>query len=135
MQKDYRAWSAIKAQLHNSDSQRLFFHPREIWYCHVGENIGFEQDGLGENFLRPMIVFRTFNKEIFWGIPLTRTRKNSEHYFQFHISTDVGRSEEKSAAILSQIRLVDARRLRRLIGYISESDFALLNKKFKALLP
>ena len=44
-------------------------------------------------------------------------------------------NNEKSTAILSQIRLVDGKRLRRMIGYISEEDFEILKKKLKALLP
>ena len=44
-------------------------------------------------------------------------------------------SAEKSVAVLSQLRLIDAKRLRRMIGHISEADLVLLKKKLKALLP
>ncbi|MBI4093760.1 type II toxin-antitoxin system PemK/MazF family toxin [Candidatus Kaiserbacteria bacterium] len=137
MNKDYKKWTPLKLTLNNTGESRLFFHPREIWYCHLGENIGFEQDGRGENFLRPVIVARKFNNEIFWGIPLTRTGKKLPFYFAFTMEVDEGRelSSEESVAVLSQIRLIDAKRLRRLIGYISEADFATLKTKLKALLP
>jgi hypothetical protein len=49
MEKNYRAWTPLKRQLNNADGACLFFHEREIWHCHLGENIGFEQDGRGDN--------------------------------------------------------------------------------------
>ena len=50
------------------------------------------------------------------------------------LQTDPGTSE-KSTAVLSQLRLVDAKRLRRLIGYVSEEDIVLLKEKLKGLIP
>jgi len=129
MKKDYRKWHDKKSQI-NDIEVRPFFHEREIWYCTMGANVGFEQDGNGEDFLRPVIVFRKFNSEIFWAIPLTRTKKETKHYFQFIFQDDT-----PSAAILSQVRLMDARRLDHKIGGISKNDFEKLTKKFKDLLP
>jgi|SRR3989338_7655503 len=135
MKKDFEKWIPLKQALNNTDEPRLFFHEREVWYCHLGENIGFEQDGQGDQFLRPVIVLRKFNNEIFWGIPLTRSNKTLPFYFSFIIQSEIDQNNEKSTAILSQIRLVDCKRLRRMIGYISEEDFKILKKKLKALLP
>lgn len=130
MQKDYRKWSPIKIRINNATEKRPFFHEREIWFCYLGDNVGFEQDGRGDEFLRPIIIIRKFNNEIFWGIPLTRAEKVSAYYysFTFHPSGS-------STAVLSQIRLIDARRLSRKIGSISERDYTELTKKLKALLP
>ena len=135
MKKDYQTWTPIKKDLNNSDEPRLFFHEREVWYCHLGENIGSEQDGGSDLFLRPAVIIRKFNNEIFWGIPLTHTQKVLPFYFSFFVQSEFGADNEKSAAILSQIRLVDAKRLRRMIGYISIVDFDLLKRKLIALLP
>lgn len=135
MEKNYQTWTPIKKTLNNIDEPRLFFHEREVWYCHLGENIGFEQDGRGDQFLRPVVIIRKFNNEIFWGVPLTRTQKELPFYFAFMLQGDTGVPIEKSVAVLSQVRLVDAKRLRRMIGYIPEKDFVLLKKKLKALLP
>lgn len=135
MKKDFKVWTPLKQILNNTDEPRLFFHEREIWYCHLGENIGFEQDGQGEQFLRPVIIIRKFNNEIFWGVPLTRAQKDLPFYFTFLIHLEGNQNNEKSTAILSQIRLIDSKRLRRMIGYILEKDFKILKKKLKALLP
>jgi len=135
MQKNFQKWMPFKQVLNNTDEPRLFFHEREVWYCHLGENIGFEQDGQGDQFLRPVVILRKFNNEIFWGVPLTRNRKTLPFYFSFIIQSEIDQNNEKSTAILSQIRLVDSKRLRRMIGYIREEDFKILKKKLKALLP
>ncbi|MBU2579013.1 type II toxin-antitoxin system PemK/MazF family toxin [Patescibacteria group bacterium] len=129
MQKDFQKWHDKKSKV-DEIKKRPFFHEREIWYCTLGVNIGFEQDGGGEDFLRPVIIIRKFNNEIFWAIPLTRTQKKTKYYFQFVFGDNFS-----SAAILSQIRLVDARRLDYKIGDISKDNFKKLIKKFKDLLP
>ena len=133
MKKDFATWHAKKTEV-NALERRPFFHEREIWFCYLGANVGFEQDG-GEEFLRPVIVFRKFNNEIFWAIPLTkarkeRTQKTVPYYYSFSFIAGL-----VSVALLSQIRLIDARRLSRHIGTVNEADFESLKKKLKALLP
>jgi len=129
MEKNYWHWHNRKVDI-NGIIDRPFFHEKEIWYGHLGVNIGFEQDGVGDDFLRPIVIIRKFNNEIFWAIPLTSRFKKSEYYFSFSFIED-----QISTAILSQIRLVDARRLSHMIGYIQDADFIGLKEKLKALLP
>lgn len=129
MQKDFNQWNNKKINI-NEIEKRPFFHEREIWYCHLGINVGFEQDGSGDDFLRPVVIVRKFNNEIFWGIPLTNNQKKSKYYFPFSFQDN-----KVSTAILSQIRLIDARRLSHKIGIMQEKDFLKLIEKLKALLP
>lgn len=112
MNKDYQSWHAKKAEIENKES-RVYFHEREIWFAHLGTNIGYEQDGKGKNFGRPVIVFRKFNNIVFWAIPLTTKNKVGK----FYMSIDIG-DGLKRAAILSQVRLIDAKRLYFKIGVI-----------------
>ncbi len=86
MQKEYQKWHIKKSEV-NEVVRRPFFHEREIWFCYLGSNVGFEQDG-GENFLRPVIIIRKFNNEIFWGVPLTKSKKKhsskaNNYYYDF----------------------------------------------------
>ncbi|TRZ53581.1 hypothetical protein D4R99_00600 [bacterium] len=134
MSKDFQEWHKKKEQL-NETEVRVFFHVREIWYCSLGANIGFETDGKGEEFLRPVIIIRKFNNEIFWAIPLTKTKKSiskksEKYYFAFSFIPGIN-----SLAVLSQLRLIDACRLRRHVGEIPDQEFQALTKKLKALLP
>ncbi len=129
MKKDFQNWH-YKKSIINETEKRPFFHEKEIWFCYVGANVGFEQDGIGEDFQRPILIIRKFNNEILWAIPLSKTKNRNKYYFEFPFSETI-----TSVAILSQIRLIDAQRLSRKIGTIREKDFKELIKKLKALLP
>src|SRR3989344_5295746 len=134
MNKDYKNWHIKKSDL-NDIEKRPFFHEREIWFCYLGVNVGFEQDGINDDFLRPVVIIRKFNNEIFWGIPLTKSKrrhknKSDVYYYDFSFIPEI-----TSVAILSQIRLIDAKRLSRHIGFIIDKDFENLMKKLKDLLP
>jgi mRNA interferase MazF len=121
-ENDLENWYREKVFLNGKNSRPLFAE-REVWYCSLGVNIGFEQDGKGSHSIRPIIVLKKFNNEIFWGVPLTHTQKSGALYF--------GLMEEfKSFVILSQIRLLDAKRLRYKIGVLNEARFLLLRKAF-----
>ncbi len=131
MSKDYTKWHKIKTNI-NDLKNRVFFHEREIWFCYIGANVGFEQDGNKQDYLRPVLILRKFNNEIFWGMPLTKSdkTKDSRYYYNFSFVENV-----ESLAILSQVRLMDARRLARQIGTMSEDDFKRVKEKLKELLP
>src|SRR3989344_1157595 len=124
--KDFNSWNERKKQL-DSILKRPFFHEREIWFCHLGANIGFEQDGRGKEYLRPIAIARQFNNEVFWAIPLSKTKKKNLYYFDFSF-----KKGPISVAILSQIKLLDAKRLSHHVGEISRADFAKLKEKLKA---
>ena len=112
------------------DSQeRLFFHERGIWFCILGKNIGYEQNGSGKQFLRPVIILKRFNDKICLIVPLTMTSKKGIHYFNFSFIED-----KISTAILSQIRLIDSKRLVYKSGDISEDDFKELKEKLRKLI-
>ena len=129
MKKDFKNWHGQKIKIEN-DRPRVFFSEREIWFCYLGENVGFEQDGRGEEFLRPVIALKKFNNEVFWAIPLTKTKKKGKYYLSFSFRGE----SEISSAILSQIRLIDAKRLKYKIGDMKISDFENIKNKIRQLL-
>ena len=134
MEKDFQKWMEKKAKIHN-DKIRPFFHEREIWFSSLGENIGFEQDGSGEKFMRPVLVLRKFNNEVIWILPLTRTEKTGKYYFRISSVDSVDNAGGRSSvAILSQIRLLDAKRLQYKIGVVKEDEFAKIKEALIALL-
>ena len=128
MKKDFQIWHREKSGIH-AEKERPFFREGEVWFAALGANIGFEQDGSGSEHLRPVVIIRKFNNEIFWAIPLTRTLKNAPFYFSFELNG------EQSTAILSQVRLVDAKRLFYQTGTVQAEDMAEMKKRLKALLP
>ena len=69
--KRFRAWHKLKYKIsHNSDLP-LGYKERDIWWLSLGHNVGVEEDGKGEMFNRPVLVVKGFNKDLFWGVPLS----------------------------------------------------------------
>jgi len=128
MEKEYNDWNKLKKDLSTKKSS-VFFHEREIWFCSLGKNIGYEEDGKNELFERPVLVIKKFNNDIFLAIPLTSSKKESKYYHHYELG------DKSYAGILSQIRLLDRRRLSRKIGMIKESDFTMIIKKIHSILP
>src|SRR3989344_9068404 len=122
MEKDFQKWHKAKKEL-DKNLSRLFFHEREVWWCSIGLNIGFEQDGRGERFARPILVFKKFNNEVFWAIPLSTKIKKGKFYTPVALEDSVLR-----VAIISQLRLTDAKRLIDKIGTISDENYKLIQK-------
>jgi len=127
MNKNFEEWSKEKWDL-DKNKIRAFFHEREVWFASLGVNIGFEQNRRGDKYLRPIIVLKKFNNEILWCIPLTKTQKKSAFYFSFELNKSI------STAILSQIKLIDSKRLQYKIGDTKSDDFIKLKQKLKQLL-
>lgn len=129
MEKDFDKWNEEKKNVdkRNIDAG-LFYNPREIWWCSLGINVGVETDGKHENFERPILVLRKFNKYMFWGIPMTS--QESQGDFHQEINYEGG----KSWAMLSQIKTISTKRLLRKITTISEFQFNFLRGKLKGLI-
>ena len=125
--KDFDSWNNIKKQL-NDKKTKVFFKERDIFYISFGKNIGYEQDGKGENFERPVIVLRKFNNNVFLCVPLTTKPKDNQFYYTFVFGS------KKNGAILSQIKLIDSKRLVNKKGVISKNDFNDLKRKISKLL-
>lgn len=121
MSKDFQKWHQIKKELHETDKGELFFNEREVWWCHLGVNIGFEQDGRGEDYQRPVVILKQFNLDVCVIVPLTTTDKTGKFYFPLGFID--GR---EAKAVLSQIRLIDRKRLTNKINVIEKGLFQAL---------
>ena len=126
--KDFFNWHSKKSKL-DSIQKRPYFHEAEVWYASLGLNIGYEQDGKGTDYLRPALIVRKFNNYICWVVPLTHTTKDTIHYAHITVLGD------ESAAILSQLKLIDVKRFSHKIDKISDDDFKLVTRKLKGLIP
>ena len=126
-EKDFKNWNDRKEQLHNGKIN-FRFRERDIFFMYVGVNVGFEQDG-DENFLRPVLVYRKFNKHVFLGIPLTSKIKEDKFHYEFNYIEDT-----RSFAILSQLKLFDIKRAKYRDGQISKENFYKLQDKLLDLI-
>jgi len=126
--KDFDSWNNKKKIIDQKEiSEDIFFNEREIWWGSLGLNIGYEQDGKNENFERPLLIIRKFNKGIVWALPLTTIAKDNKFHYKLKSSG--------SFVILSQVRLISTKRLLRLVETINENDFNEIIIKVKSLFP
>ena len=128
MKKDFDIWNINKKRIDNRKVSP-FCHERELWWCTFGINIGFEQDGAGPEYHRPALILKGLSRHTSLVIPLTTSRK--EHGMR----PSVGLVENKPArALLSQMRVIDTKRLVRKIGYLDFKIFDFIRKTVKEML-
>ena len=138
---EFVRWIKIKTRVHISDNTLLSFKPREIWWVNVGFNIGSEQNGKNENFDRPVLILRKFGQHLFWAIPLTSKKKDSNHrleinyksYFR-NMAGELIEENKNGFVVLNQLKAMSSKRLMRKIGVISENDFEIIKEKIKEML-
>jgi len=119
----YDSWNTVKKEIHHH-KDRLHFRQGEVWFVSLGQNIGYEVFGKGDDFLRPVIIFRKINKSTFLAIPLTSKIKDDRYHCQIHFK------DKQNLAILTQIRILDAKRLAYKIGNLEKVLFENLEEKF-----
>jgi len=127
--KKYDEWNVVKKAIANQD-KRLIFKVREVFWLRIGQNIGYETDGKGKDFLRPVLVLRKFSKESFFGIPLTTSTKDDMFHYKFLLNSN----GKTNYATLSQMKLFDTRRLHSKLGTMAVEDFCELKIKLKKLI-
>lgn len=116
-------WWRVNILLKDNQSTYLF-KEGDIWWCSIGINVGVEIYGKGPDFSRPIVVFKKFNTNSFLGIPLTTQLKNGKWYAVIEFAG------KERRAILSQVRVFDAKRLIRKMGMLSSNDFKNIQLKF-----
>ncbi|MDZ4284526.1 MAG: type II toxin-antitoxin system PemK/MazF family toxin [Patescibacteria group bacterium] len=126
MQKDFDIWNEEKKRAHGEESR--LYTVREVWWCRLGVNIGSEQDGNGTLFLRPVVIVRGFGAHTCMVVPLTTSPRRHP------LRIPVGKIQGKDAtAILSQIRVIDTRRLVEKVGFLDKELFTRLRKAARML--
>jgi mRNA interferase MazF len=122
MKKDFHEWHGVKQGIQDSDRQ-LFCREREVRWCSVGLNVGSEMDGKGRHYTRPVLIIKKMTKDTCLCVPLTTQDKNGAYYADVDLRDDVRRK-----AVLSQVRLIDARRLWNLVGTVDISQFQKIKR-------
>ncbi len=123
MQKEFDRWNTQKKAINNAD-ERLYFREGEVWWVHLGANIGFEIDGKQADFSRPVLILKKYNKFSFLALPLTTNARPSP--YRLFVGMIDGKA---SYAVLSQLRNLDSLRLINKVGTI---DAALMPQIRKA---
>jgi mRNA interferase MazF len=128
--RDFDTWNELKKKIQLTNSEPAYFPQEgEVWMSSLGKNIGYEQNGSGDNFARPMLVVKKFNNHMFWCVPLSTKQKRFDFYFNF---TDP--NGQKVSAILAQMKLVSVKRLKRKLYEITPDLLTQIKEKLKDFL-
>jgi len=114
--KRFLEWVGLKEKLHEQKHRPPLFKEGEIWWCYTGENVGIEMNGKGEQFTRPIFVFKKYDKYSFLGLPLTTKTKVGTWYVPIRFG------EKDQIVVLVQGRVFDYRRLKEKIAELEESE-------------
>lgn len=127
MIKEFDGWNQLKQKIEKRNLSPTF-QEREIWWCSLGINIGYEENGKNNLFNRPVLVVRKFNNNLFLGIPLSSKIKDNKFYYPIHFK------EKVCSILLSQIRVIDAKRLTHKMSSISRDQFFEIREKIKEMI-
>jgi len=125
--QEFNNWNRQKQQISKRTKVRRF-HQREIVWLRIGVNIGREQNGKNEFFLRPVLIIKKINSETFIGVPLTTKNRRGRFIVPFEI---YGR---KQYALIAQLRMFDARRIFSSMGTAPKSLFVKIKQAVKQML-
>ena len=128
--KDFDIWNEIKKKIESEeDMPNKFPKESEVWMCSIGRNIGFEQNGSGDNFSRPVLIVKKFNNHMFWCVPLSTKQKKFDFYFNF-----TGPHNQKVSIILAQLKLISVKRLKRKLYEFDGKTFEEARARIKSFL-
>ena len=128
-ERNYKDWMYIKDDVQHKKHLHNF-KEWEIWWCTVGENVGVEINGKGSHFMRPVIIFKKFNRVFFTGIPLT-TKDHTNEFPDWYVHFTFKGKDEYAG--IHQIRNHSAYRLYRKIGELDDVDKAKIYERFLEL--
>jgi mRNA interferase MazF len=112
-------WLIQKFEIH-IQIKRPSLKEQEIWWCSFGQNIGDEENGKGENFMRPVAIIRKYNKNLALVAPTSTKIKDNPYYHQIEYEG------QKYSVLISQMKTIDTKRLRKKIVTLSDNDFQKL---------
>lgn len=121
--KKFDDWNIIKKQSEAVyENKTKYFNKREVWLAKIGLNLGREEDGKGDKFVRPVLILRKYNADSFLAMSLSTINKDNKYYFTFDFKN------EFISALISQIKFLDRKRLVVKMGKINSKIFDEIRK-------
>lgn len=129
--KDFDKWNEEKKRI-DKTNREVFAYPREVWWCYLGVNIGSETAGKNENFERPVLIMKVYNKETMLVLPITSKFKDDKFHISLKlISPEENRIKKVVFVKLTQSRVISNKRLVRKLSVIPKREFKLIQEKFR----
>ncbi len=123
--KDFTTWNERKIGIHNQGKNK-FYHIRDIWWCSLGVNIGYEQDGKDVDFQRPVLVLKGLGPNTCLILPITTSKQ--KHPLRVTMGAVTGRD---SKVIISQMKVIDTKRFINKIAVLDVERFEVIRKAVK----
>ena len=121
-------WIYKKININEQHRNVKYIAEGQVFWCSLGENIGYEQNGKGLYFRRPVLILKKFSNNLFWGVPMSTVIKDNRYY------VIVTLQNVKQSALISQLRVLDSKRLDEFVGYISKKDLEIIRLMITNLL-
>ena len=80
--KQFDEWNETKKKTEFNE-RKVGIKSRELFWVKIGQNIGSEEYGKGENFTRPVIIIRKLTHDLFLGVPTTTALKHDDYFHTF----------------------------------------------------
>ena len=127
---EFDLWNEIKKKVDGGETlPDRFPKEGEVWLSALGKNVGYEQNGSGDNFARPVLIVKKFNNQMFWTVALSTKQKPFDFYHNF---TDPNNNDV--SAILAQLKLLSVKRLDRKLYDLPEKQSREIKDKLKKFL-
>lgn len=131
---NFDKWNELKQAI-NSTTTRKSPHKGKIYWVSIGQNVGCEIYGKGENFARPVIILSKIQIgkiDSFVGISLSSKITNKKGFMYYKFTDTKGK---KQVALLAQIRVFDSKRIiKHFSANIPKSDFENIKQGLKNIL-
>jgi mRNA interferase MazF len=128
MIKRFQEWVGLKSRLHGLAFENIpLFKEGQIWWCSIGDNVGSEINGKDGHFVRPVLILKKFDAELFFGLPLSTQIKKGTW------QTPIVFKDKEQAILLHQGRTLNSKRLQHLMGNIRMNDLEKVKTGFHRL--
>jgi len=115
--KNFDGWNVKKKDINSNGYNPPMFKERDVWWVSVGINVGFEEDGKHEKFIRPVLVVKKFNRMLFLGVPMSTKLKDNRYYLPVTIK------DKTVSVLISQIRVFSTLRMQDKLGELDKNDY------------
>lgn len=120
---EFDTWNHLKQKIHKK-KKIPYFREGQIWWVHLGINIGKEIYGKNKMYIRPCLIYKKTHSQGGFIIPLSSKIKTGQYYQPFSDSKKI-----KQCAHLNQLKYIDAKRLFKKMSDIKKQDsFKIQNK-------
>lgn len=123
---EHDAWNITKQSI-NISIKSPDVREREVRWCSIGKNIGFEINGKGKIFTRPVLIIKKLSPYTLLVAPMTTKIKTGSWY------PPVMLRGEKQHVCINQIRIIDSKRIYNHLGRITSNNMEIIKESIKSL--